>query len=90
MKALLIAGVVGLYALAGVEAYHVFIDHALSVEYVCAGPGHYLPDPGPPPNVTERFHAAQDKIGMMPVHGRPFPMTPRPLPMPPLHGNVQH
>jgi hypothetical protein len=29
-------------------SYHVFIDHALSVMYVCAGPEHHLPDPGPP------------------------------------------
>lgn len=75
MNVLAVAGTAlaaGVWAVASIGAYHVFADHALSVEYVCAGPGHYLPDPGPPPN----YHPPPS-MPMFPGHAMP------PVPRPP-------
>jgi hypothetical protein len=50
LKQFFIISAIGIWALVGIAGYHVFIDHALSVMYVCATSENHLPDPGPPPH----------------------------------------
>jgi hypothetical protein len=52
LKHFFIISAIGIWALVGIAGYHVFIDHALTVMYVCATPENHLADPGPPPGVA--------------------------------------
>jgi hypothetical protein len=49
LKQFFIISTIGIWALVGIAGYHVFVDHALTVMYVCATPENHLPDPGAPP-----------------------------------------